>query len=106
VLQTIGAREPGTARLEEALAAHRQALLERTRERVPLDWAATQNNLGGALKALGERARDAARLEEAIQSFTGALEVYRSARTGLDLGGIESNLKHTEAALQALRSKG
>jgi hypothetical protein len=41
-----------TARLEEAVAAYRDALKERTRERVPLDWAGTQNNLGnGRFKA-------------------------------------------------------
>ncbi len=44
--RTLGERESGTARLEEAVAAYRAALEERTRERVPLDWAATQNNLG------------------------------------------------------------
>ena len=38
-LGTPGARESGTARLEEAVAAYRDALKERTRERVPLDWA-------------------------------------------------------------------
>ena len=39
-----------TARLEEAVSAYRAALGEMTRERVPLDWAQTQNNLGlGAL---------------------------------------------------------
>jgi hypothetical protein len=50
---------------------------EYTRERTPLDWAATQNNLGNALRALGKRragrgslrggreqAHDTARLEE------------------------------------------
>ena len=43
VLLTLGERERGTARLEEAVAAFREALRERTRERVSLDWAATQN---------------------------------------------------------------
>ena len=47
--ETLGERESGTARLEEAVAAYRAALEERTRERVPLDWAMTQNNLGNAL---------------------------------------------------------
>jgi hypothetical protein len=47
-------RRPGTARLEEAVAAFRAALEERTRDRVPLDWATTQNNLGHALRALGK----------------------------------------------------
>ena len=48
-LSELGERETGTARLEEAVAAFRAALEERTRERVPLDWAMTQNNLGNAL---------------------------------------------------------
>ena len=51
--QALGERESGTARLEEAVAAYRAALEERTRERVPLDWATTQNNLGAALAMLG-----------------------------------------------------
>ena len=38
-LETLGERESGTARLEEAVAAYGAALEERTRERVPLDWA-------------------------------------------------------------------
>jgi hypothetical protein len=38
----FGSRERGTARLEEAVAAYREALKEWTRERVPLDWAGTQ----------------------------------------------------------------
>ena len=49
-LWTLGERESGTARLEEAVAAYRAALEEWTRERVPLDWAKTQNNLGNALR--------------------------------------------------------
>jgi hypothetical protein len=36
------------------------------RERVPLQWAATQNNLGIALETLGEREEGTARLEEAV----------------------------------------
>jgi hypothetical protein len=37
--------ESGTARLEEAVAAYREALMERTRERVPLAWV--EQTLGG-----------------------------------------------------------
>ena len=55
--RALGERESGTARLEEAVAAYRAALEERTRERVPLDWAATQNNLGNALSD-ARRARE------------------------------------------------
>ena len=47
--RALGERESGTAQLEEAVAAYRLALEEWTRDRVPLDWAMTQNNLGNAL---------------------------------------------------------
>ena len=73
-LSTLGERESGTARLEEAVAAYRAALEECTRERVPLDWAMTQNNLGIALRTLGERESGTARLEEAVAAYRAALE--------------------------------
>jgi hypothetical protein len=38
-LTLFGERESGTARLEEAVAVYRAALEERTRARVPLQWA-------------------------------------------------------------------
>jgi len=44
-------------RLEEAVAAFREALKERMRERVPLQWATAQNNLERAVKLLDERKR-------------------------------------------------
>jgi hypothetical protein len=54
-LQTLGARQSGTARLGEAVNANRAALQERTRARVPLQWATTQNNLANAQALLDER---------------------------------------------------
>ena len=54
-LVRLGERESGTEKLEQAVVAYRAALEEWTRERVPLDWATTQNNLGNALRSLGER---------------------------------------------------
>ena len=56
-LKTLGERESGTGKLEEAVAAYREALKEQTRERVPLQWATTQTNLGNALFRLW-RARE------------------------------------------------
>jgi hypothetical protein len=44
-----------TAHLENAVMAFRAALQEYTRERAPLQWAATQTNLGTALAILSER---------------------------------------------------
>jgi hypothetical protein len=43
---------------------------------VPLNWALTQDNLGGALEALGERESGTERLEEAGAAFREALTVY------------------------------
>ena len=73
-LSTLGERESGTARLEEAVEAYRAALKEWTRERVPLDWAVTQNNLGTALSRLGERESGTARLEEAVDGLSRGAE--------------------------------
>jgi uncharacterized caspase-like protein len=62
-LITLGVRESGKTRLEEAVAAFHLALEERARERMPLEWASTQNNLANALLALGERESGTERLE-------------------------------------------
>jgi beta-galactosidase len=48
-LYILGQRESGTAKLEAAVAAHREALKELTRERAPFLWSMTQENLGVAL---------------------------------------------------------
>jgi hypothetical protein len=47
------------------------ALKERMRERGPLDWAITQNNLGNALAARGERESGTARLDDAVAAYGG-----------------------------------
>ena len=72
-LSTLGERESGTARLEQAVAAYDEALKEWTRERVPLQWAMTQNNRGTALSTLGERESGTARLEQAVAAYDEAL---------------------------------
>jgi len=38
----LGERESGTARLEEAVAAFREALQEHTRTRTPIDWVVSR----------------------------------------------------------------
>ena len=54
------------------MAADGEALKERTRERVPLDWAATQHNLGVALERLGERERESGSGTETLQKAVAA----------------------------------
>jgi hypothetical protein len=61
------------------VAAFRAALEERTRERVPLDWAWTQASLGAAVAEIGTRTGDPARWREALGLAEAALEVSEAA---------------------------
>jgi tetratricopeptide (TPR) repeat protein len=98
-LSSLGTPESGTARLEEAVAAHSAALTEYPRDRVPLPWATTQNNLGTALQRLGERASGTARLEEAVAAYREALTEYTRERVPLQWATTQNNLG---SALQTL----
>ena len=117
-LTTLGERESGTERLEQAVEAYRAALEERTHKRVPLDWAMTQNNLGIALFTLGKRESGTKRLEQAVEAYRAALEERTRERVPLDwamtqnnlgialttLGERESGTKRLEQALEAHRA--
>ena len=79
-LWALGERESGPARLEEAVAAYRAALEERTRERVPLQWAASLGNQGVALTLIADRNDEhGAVAETAVQQIEAAYEGLRSA---------------------------
>ena len=74
------------------MAAYTEALKEHTRERVPLAWATTQNNLGSALAVLGKRESGTARLEQAVAAFTEALKERTRERVPLDWAATQNNL--------------
>jgi tetratricopeptide (TPR) repeat protein len=78
-LNLLGEREEGTAPLEEAVAAFRAALEERTRPRVPLDWAFTQMNLALVYRALFDKDHQPRHLDDALEAADGALEEFRKA---------------------------
>ena len=84
------------------MAAYRAALEEWTRERVPLDWAMTQNNLGNALRTLGERESGTARLEEAVAAYRAALEERTRDRVPLDWAMTQ--IQPRQRALDAWRA--
>ena len=92
VVSTLGEGESGTGRLEEAVAAYREALKEMTRERMPLQWAATHNNLGNALSTLGKRESGTGRLEEAVAAYREALKEYTCDRMPLQLVATHNNV--------------
>jgi len=92
-LLTQGDERGDNPALVEAIATCQFALQENTRQRVPLEWARTQVDLGAALERLGERESDTAHLQQAVDAFTLALQENTRqgvplewARTQLDLG--------------------
>jgi tetratricopeptide (TPR) repeat protein len=98
-LQTLGARETGTERLEQAVAADREALQEHARERVPLGWVRTQNNLGTALRSLGERESGTAQLERAVAAYQAALSVFELAGATYYIEVAKGNMALVHAVL-------
>ena len=78
------------------LAAYRAALEEMTRERVPLDWAMAQANLGTALFRLGARESGTARLEEAVAVWPCLTVVARICP--------EEWVQHTRSRLDRVRA--
>ena len=62
------------------------------RERVPLDWAMKQNNLGIALWTLGARESGTARLEEAVAAYRDALKEMTRERVPLQWAMTQNNL--------------
>jgi hypothetical protein len=79
-LMRLGEHERGTARLEEAVAAYREALKELTREHTPLDWAMTQKGLGLAFLNIGVQESGTARLQEAVSALGEALKEFTRKR--------------------------
>ena len=79
-----------------------RALTERMRDRVPLAWAMTQNNLGNALRALGERESGTARLNEAVAAYREALMERTRERVPIQWTATQNNL---DRALKLLEER-
>ena len=77
------------AALLNSIATYRLALQEDKRDRVPRQWAWTQNGLGNALWALGRRESGTARLEEAVAVYRAALEELTRERAPPDWAMIQ-----------------
>jgi hypothetical protein len=86
------------------MIAYCEALKECTRERVPLEWATTQNNLGTALLALGEREGGTERLEEARAAIASARDVYREAGIDRYDTSLETSLRSIDDLIASRRS--
>jgi tetratricopeptide (TPR) repeat protein len=73
-LDRLGETVKRSVFLEQAVDAYKAALEAGTRERVPLQWAMTQNNLGTALMVLGQLDSGTERLEKAVVAYRAALQ--------------------------------
>ena len=67
--------EAGAGQLAEAVNSYRAALTILTRDKHPLDWATTQNNLGTALAEQGKRTGGAEGAELLGQAVAGTGKV-------------------------------
>ena len=101
-LRTLGERESGTARLEEAVVAHRRALMQFTRERAPLQWASAQTNLGLALAALAQRTSDRSKLEEAREAIAGAFDLFMQAGQEQHRNYLTDRLRDIDALITSM----
>ena len=70
--------------LDKGIATYSAALEERTRNRVPLQWAQTQGNLGGALLERGKRDNNTEDLNNAVDVFKAVLKEHTRDRLPLD----------------------
>ena len=73
-----------------------------SRDREPLAWAETQNQLGNILAALGQQRRDAELFERAIQCFSNALEEFRQDNSPSEWAATQYNLGTANQALGRL----
>jgi tetratricopeptide (TPR) repeat protein len=80
------------AALAAAIQRYGTLLTLRSRDRVPLDWAKTQNKLGIVLAALGERESSTAHLEEAVTAYRAALDEWTRERVPLLWATSQNNL--------------
>jgi tetratricopeptide (TPR) repeat protein len=87
------------AALRAAIDRYRGIINLQPRERVPLDWAMTQNNLGTALERLGGRENDTGKLEEAVAAYRAALQELTRERFPLKWASAQNNLGNALATL-------
>ena len=101
----LGEQQGDNNLLIEAVTAYRNALQECTRERVPLDWAMTQNNLGTALSTLGERENGTERLEEAVTAYRAALEEMTPKAHPHGNEVVKNGLKRVQSIIEQRNAK-
>ena len=104
-LAMLGSRESGTARLEEAVAAYGEALKERTREHVPLEWAMSTGHQGVALILLADMRGDAEMAKLAVQQIDAAFTTSRDGGDAPLAAYFEAQLATARALAEMLATR-
>jgi hypothetical protein len=91
-------------RLEEAVAAYREALQEETRERVPLQRAVSFGNQELPLLKLAERTKDAPMAQTAILQIEAVFETLRDGGRAPFAAYFEHLFPETRRVRDALKA--
>ncbi|MBF0435742.1 MAG: hypothetical protein HQL77_10260 [Magnetococcales bacterium] len=92
--------------LKKAIQVRTKLLEMQPRERFPLEWAGTQNNLGNALRALGERESGTEKLEAAVMAFEKALDVAKASGAGYYIEIFQKNIDKCNNLLKKRKQGG
>jgi len=105
------AYEVGVNELEKAeymkiaIHAYKEMLKVKTLDRLPMDYAMTQNNLGNAYIRLAEVESKAVNCQKAIQTYEEALKVTTLAHLPMDYAMTQNNLGNAYRTLAEVESK-
>ena len=105
------AYELGTVKLEKAefmkraIGAYEKALEVYTRDRYPMQYGVTQNNLGTAYGTLAEVEGKAENCRRAIEAYEEALKVYTHERFPMDYAMTQNNLGNAYGTLAKIEGK-
>ena len=105
LLLMIGQGESGTAKFEQAVVAFREALKERTVERVPLDRAASLCGEGMALVMMAERRGAISMAESGLGQINAAFETMRDGGNAQTAAACERMLLEARTAVMRLRGR-
>ena len=101
----------GTVKLEKpefmkiAIEAYEEALKVYTRDRFPMQYGGTQNNLGTAYVTLAGVEAKAENSKRAIEAYEEALKVYTRDRFPMDYGMTQNNLSTAYSTLGEVEAK-
>jgi tetratricopeptide (TPR) repeat protein len=107
----LRAYDIGTVELEKtdfmkiAIEAYKKALEVYTRDRFPMDYGATQNNLGAAYSILAEVEAKAENSKRAIEAYEEALKVRTRDRFPMQYGMTQNNLGAAYSRLAEVEAK-